>query len=189
MNSGENRLNPTFLEAMSSCLQRIAGDKNAKALVIASKTKWWSNGVDLDWVSTTSAEAGVSLMRRFGDCCASLMRMDIPVVACLNGHAFGAGFVLAMACDYRVMAPAKGFLCLPAITLGIQLPEPLIHLVRDKIGNNGGHFRDICLQGRRYGGNDAQKMGLVDVVCEDPLSGALELASQLGGNHALRGRI
>lgn len=51
-----------------------------------------------------------------------LNRFPMPTIAWINGHAFGAGVFLALAHDYRIQNPAKGFLCLPEVDMGMLIP-------------------------------------------------------------------
>ena len=78
-------------------------------------------------------------------------------VAAVQGHAIGAGFQLALACDLRVVADDVQF-CMAETSLGI-VPDlggtyPLVHAV--------GYARavDICLTGRRVGAEEAVAVGL-----------------------------
>jgi len=49
---------------------------------------------------------------------ARLLTFGVPVVAALNGHAFGAGAMLALACDERTMRADRGWLCRRRSTSG-----------------------------------------------------------------------
>jgi enoyl-CoA hydratase/carnithine racemase len=78
-------------------------------------------------------------------------------VAAVQGHAIGAGFQLALACDLRIVADDVQF-CMAETSLGI-VPDlggtyPLVHAV--------GYARavDICLSGRRVGADEAVAIGL-----------------------------
>ena len=64
-----------------------------------------------------------SLLRR-------LAALPFVSVAAINGHAFGGGLMLAMAHDYRVMLASRGWVCVPAVRLNIQLPAVLVELIR-----------------------------------------------------------
>jgi enoyl-CoA hydratase/carnithine racemase len=100
-----------------------------------------------------------------------LGRPDIVSIAAVQGHAIGAGFQLALACDLRVLADdAK--LTMAEVSLGL-VPDlggtkPLVDLV--------GYARalEICATGRRIGAEEALAMGLANVVvARDQLDGAV----------------
>jgi Delta3-Delta2-enoyl-CoA isomerase len=89
-------------------------------------------------------------------------RYPIPIIALVNGHTFGAGVFLAFAHDYRIQNPSRGFICLPEIELGLLIPTPLQVMFQKKLTPTT--YRDAVLEGRRFGGPDALKDGLVDAL-------------------------
>jgi enoyl-CoA hydratase/carnithine racemase len=87
----------------------------------------------------------------------------MPTIALINGHAFGAGCFLSLAHDYRVQNPTRGFNCLPEIDMGVLIPTAVVAMFKQKMPNPIA-FRDIALEGRRFGGPEALKMGFVDAL-------------------------
>lgn len=90
-----------------------------------------------------------------------LRRPDLVSIAAVQGHAIGAGFQLALACDLRVLAD-DAQLCMAETSLGI-VPDlagskPLVDTV--------GYSRaiEICLTGRRVGAEEAARLGLATLV-------------------------
>jgi len=108
-----------------------------------------------------------------------LERMDKGVIAAINGHAIGAGYELALACDFRFMARGDAQVGLSEILLGV-LPgaggvQRLVRLVGMR------HARRILLEGRHYPAAEAEALGLVDSLHapEALLSHCLEHAALL----------
>lgn len=85
----------------------------------------------------------------------------MPTVAWINGHCFGAGVFIAMACDYRIQNPSKGFICLPEVDLGIPIPTSIAAMLKAKLPSLRV-YRDLAIEGRRVSGPDALKMEIVD---------------------------
>ncbi len=90
-----------------------------------------------------------------------LRRPDLVSVAAVQGHAVGAGFQLALACDLRVLAD-DALLCMAETTLGL-VPDlggtkPLVALV------GPARALEICLTGRRVGATEALQLGLATLV-------------------------
>ncbi|TID22684.1 enoyl-CoA hydratase/isomerase family protein [Venturia nashicola] len=85
----------------------------------------------------------------------------MPTIALINGHAFGAGCFLGLAHDYRIQNSTRGFNCLPEIDMGVLIPTAVQAMFKQKIPNPIV-FRDVALEGRRFGGPEALKMGWVD---------------------------
>jgi enoyl-CoA hydratase/carnithine racemase len=149
MEDGENRISTAFLASFNNSLSSAVAQA-CTAIVVASRTRWWSNGVDLTEAQTSQAQGEV-LMHALAALCARLLSLDCPLVACVNGHCYGGGLLFSMAFDFRVASSSKGFLCMPAVNLGVRLPSGLIGLLRHKVGD-GIALRDICLLGERLPG-------------------------------------
>src|ERR1700712_5920271 len=84
----------------------------------------------------------------------------MPIIAWVNGHAFGAGVFLAFAHDYRIQNPSRGFICLPEIDLGMLIPNTLRIMFQKKL--SPATYRSAVLEGKRFGGPEALEVGLVD---------------------------
>lgn len=85
----------------------------------------------------------------------------MPTIAIVNGHCFGAGVFLAIAHDYRIQNPSKGFICLPEVDLGVVIPIPVQQMFKQKLPNSTV-YRHMALEGRRIPGKEALEMGIVD---------------------------
>lgn len=85
----------------------------------------------------------------------------MPTVAWVNGHAFGAGVFVALAHDYRIQNGSKGFLCLPEVDLGVNIPSTMAILVRHKLSSLAV-YRDLVLEGKRVSGPEALASGIAD---------------------------
>jgi enoyl-CoA hydratase/carnithine racemase len=182
MNSGENRFNPSFVEAMHQALDLIEQSSGPAALVtIGGNEKYYSNGLDLTWFR----EAGEGEQREFTvktqRFLGRIMGFPIPTVAAMNGHTFAGGAMLALAHDFRVMRADRGFFCLPAVDLKIALPQGMISLIHSRLSPSV--FRDLMLTGKRIGGLEAHKQGVVDqaVPGDRVLTEAISLAAGLAG--------
>lgn len=103
-----------------------------------------------------------------------LARPDLVSVAAVQGHAIGAGFQLALACDIRIVADDAQF----------TMAEPTLGLVPDLGGTKRlvelvGYSRatEICLTGRRVPADEALRIGLASTVVAD-LDGAVDATVQ-----------
>ena len=149
----ENRLNSRFVSDFETQIE-IVLKRNARAIVFGSKSKYFSNGLDLN-----GGEENEDMLMALEGLVKKLLFLGVPTIAMMNGHAFGGGLMLAMACDYRIMAKRKGWCCIPAIDLKIPLPYSLINMMNAKIGNSS--TREVLLTGHRYTGIDAKRIGIV----------------------------
>ncbi len=66
-------------------------------------------------------------------CWAAWPPCPLPTAAAINGHAFGFGALLALACDRRIMRSDRGFFCLPELDLKVAIPRPMMELLKLKL--------------------------------------------------------
>ena len=120
MNSGENRFNRTFIEAMNEALDSVEKSSGAAALVTTGgEDKFYSNGLDLAWLTGDGQTEAPEFIRTVLKFLGRVMAFPLPTVAAINGHAFAAGAMLALAHDFRVMRADRGFFCLPEVDINI----------------------------------------------------------------------
>lgn len=180
MDEGENGFNRRWLDAVNAALDRVEAAGGPAALVTTGARKFYTTGMDLDWLATISAEATGFLAevdRLFG----RLLGFPVATVAAVNGHAFGAGAVLAVAHDVVVMREDKGYWCLPEADLGFPVTPAMFAVIAAKLP--GRTAQEAILTGRRYGGPEAAAAGIVhQVASEDQvLSRAVQRAAGLAG--------
>lgn len=125
MNSGENRFNFPFFEAINTVLDEIEQNTEVKVLVTrSSDPKIWCNGIDLDWLLPVQKQEP-EIGRRFSAEMFGLMRRVLAypmlTVAAITGHAFAGGAFLSFAHDFRFMRSDRGWLCLPEVDIGMTL--------------------------------------------------------------------
>jgi enoyl-CoA hydratase/carnithine racemase len=181
MAAGENRFNPPMLDAIEAVLAELEGGDGPGALVITGEGKFFSNGLDLDWMGSAPAGAPEELVRRVHALLGRLLAFPTATVAAINGHCFAAGAMLAAACDARVMRVDRGFWCLPEVDIGIPFTPGMTALLKARLPVATAH--EAMTTGRRYGGDQALAAGLVDeaVAEELVLDAAVERAAALAG--------
>lgn len=180
LGDGENRFAPDFVSAVTAALDEVVGAHGPRALVTTATGKFWSNGLDLDWLGAHPEQAGAFI----DDVHALLARMlslPVPAVAACQGHVFAAGAMLALAHDARVMRADRGYFCLPEVDIGIPFTPGMAALIQARLPQPAQH--EAMTTGRRYGGADALAAGIVDdgVAQDAVLPRSLERAGQLAG--------
>jgi len=123
-------------------------------------------------------EAAIADIRRAVD---RLVALPVPIIAAVNGKAYGGGAELAVRCDLRVMDPAAE-ICFSEVRLGL-MPDwgggaTLTHLI------GSAAAADLVLTGRRVGAREALRLGLVNRVSAPgkTLAEAVEMAEAIMGN-------
>eukprot|EP00487_Bulimina_marginata_P010903 TRINITY_DN612_c0_g2_i1.p1 TRINITY_DN612_c0_g2~~TRINITY_DN612_c0_g2_i1.p1 ORF type:complete len:122 (+),score=21.15 TRINITY_DN612_c0_g2_i1:405-770(+) len=105
LSNGENRHNPAFAKQLKYTLAKVVENDDHKALVITSNDeKSWSLGIDTDWLMPAMKASKADEIRGFmydmDEVFKTLLLFPMPVIAAINGHAFGNGAILACACDF-----------------------------------------------------------------------------------------
>ena len=178
MRNGENRFTLETLARLNEVLDEVqaqAGD-GAAALIVVGEGKYWSNGIDLDWLGKADKSEAGHFVPTLNHFLGRVLSFPIPTVAALNGHAFAAGAMLALAMDFRLMRVDRGWFCLPEIDIHIPFHPAMLALIRSKL--SGTTLRDATLLGKRYAASEALAAAIADETCanEDLLARAAELA-------------
>lgn len=195
MNNGDNRQNPQFFAAMMGALEEIEADKNVTAVVITSThEKTWSVGVDIEWLGTRFSEEGMKDIKAFlfsmNDLFRKLLLFPMPVIAAVNGHAFGNGAILSCACDFRFMKADRGFFCFPEVDLGIPFLPGMIAFVRKAVPE--WKFNEMVLTGKRAGAAELAENHIIEKACEDEealMKEALLFAGSFGKRRGIFGEL
>lgn len=183
MNAGENRWNTNFVRAFDARLDDVLASAGPAALVTTSgNEKFFSNGLDLDWRRGDGDGAGgekAVFGQEFMALMARLITFPVPTVCAVNGHGFGAGFMLALSHDVRVMRADRGYLCANELELGMRIPDEELALFRHKM--SGSAFFDTVQLARRWTGPEAQAAGFVAATAslDDLFDAAMARAQRL----------
>ena len=171
----ENRFHPDWLASVEDHLSVVEQAEGPRALVTTATGKFFSNGLDLDWLGGHGDQMA-AYIARVQQLFARVLALPVVTVAALQGHTFAAGAMLALAHDHRVMRADRGFWCLPEVDLGMPFAAGMAALIRARLTPQAAH--EAMVTGRRYGGGDALAAGIVDRVADEDRvrETALELA-------------
>jgi len=181
MRDGEIRFSRSWLTEFSAALDRVAAGDVPLALVTTGAGKFYSNGLDLDWLAKAGSEGTgflADVHRLFG----RMLAFPAVTVAAVNGHAFAAGAMLATAHDFVIMQEEHGYWCLPEADLGLPLTPAMYAVIATKLPRRTA--QEAILTGRRYGGLDALAAGIAHRTApsdQEVLADAVLLAKALAG--------
>jgi enoyl-CoA hydratase/carnithine racemase len=164
-----NAQTPAMWAALRAVGRDLPGD--IRVVVVQGDGRAFSAGLDLTVASSGEgsfaelaampSDEAATRIAGFQDAFSWLGRSDIVSIAAVQGHAIGAGFQLALACDLRVLSTDAKF-TMAEVSLGL-VPDlggtkPLVDIV--------GYARalEICATGRRVGSDEALAMGLANLV-------------------------
>ncbi|EME66418.1 enoyl-CoA hydratase/isomerase family protein [Rhodococcus ruber BKS 20-38] len=174
----ENRFSPDWLDTVDRLLDEV--QQNAHALVTTATGKFYSNGLDLEWL-TAHGDRAQWYVGRVQALFGRILTFPLPTVAAVVGHAFGAGAMLAVAHDYRVMRADRGYYCFPEVDIHIPFTPGMAALIQAKLTPQTAVT--AMTTGHRYGGLEAEAAGLVDRTAGEGgvLDAAVELVTPLAG--------
>ena len=187
--AGENRFSPEFLGAAEEALDALEKGGGPAALVTVGTGRFYSNGLDLDWLGANQ-EKFEDYLRRVHGLYARVLSLPMPTVAAVNGHAFAGGAMLALAHDFAVMRTDRGYFCLPEVDLGMAFTPGMNALIRARLPKRTAH--EAMVTGRRYTAAEAEAAGIVQrTAAEDEVLPAAVAwaASMAGKNGGTVGRI
>jgi Delta3-Delta2-enoyl-CoA isomerase len=182
MKSGENRFNRTFIDEMNHALDEVEKSTGPAALVtIGAEEKFYSNGLDLAWLMNLDKARLNPFIKEVNKFLGRMMGFPVPTVAAMNGHAFAAGAMLALAHDFRVMRGDRGFFCLPEVDIRIPIAPGMMALIESRLTPKV--LRYSVLTGARIGGLESKELGIVDeaVPLDQVLPRAVAIAAALTG--------
>jgi enoyl-CoA hydratase/carnithine racemase len=159
LGDGENRFHPDWIASVDAALDRVERAEGPRALVTTATGTFFSNGLDLDWLSAHAEqhEAYILSVHRL---LARVLAMPVITVAALQGHTFAAGAMLSLAHDIRVMRADRGFWCLPEADIGLPFTQAMSALVQARLTPQTAH--EAMTTGRRYGGTEDLAAAVVD---------------------------
>src|SRR5215470_14598218 len=179
LGDGENRFHPDWIAAVNGALDEVENADGPRALVTAATGKFFSNGLDLEWLGANPdryQEYVVSVHALF----ARMLSLPLITVAALQGHTFAAGAMFSLAHDFRVMRADRGFWCLPEAEINIPFTPGMSALIQARLAPQIAH--EAMTTARRYGGTDAAAAAIVDLaVGEEEVRGN---AVQIARSHA-----
>ncbi len=165
MRSGENRFNPTMLAELNQAFDEVEAAAGPVAVVLTGEGKFFSNGLDLEWMTQAPPGGANQVVDGLQALYIRLLESPFPVVAAINGHAFAAGAMLALACDSRVMRADRGFVCLPEVDIDIPFSPGMSALLRAKLTPVAAH--EVMLTGVRLASAQAMELSVVEQVCSE----------------------
>lgn len=181
----DNSFSPAFLDSLEGALDEIESSTGPAALVTIGAGKFYSTGLDLEIVGA-GGDLGPYLTR-VHKLFARFFRLELPTVAAINGHAFGAAAMLSLCHDIRLMRNDRGYWNLPEAKLGMWFPPQMNNLVETRLGHPVAST--AMLTAHRYTAAEAVEAGIAhddldeDALLDAAVNRATELAPLRGANY------
>ena len=173
-----NALSPELILALRKAIQ-VAPDEDARALILSGAPGRFSGGLDVPLLLGLDRSAMADLWRDFYGLLGAIAGSTIPIVAAITGHAPAGGTVLALFCDWRVMAEGDYKIGLNEVQVGIPLPPVILRALRRLVGPRPAER--LAVSGELLSPQEAFRLGLVDELTspEKVVDRALEWCQRL----------
>jgi enoyl-CoA hydratase/carnithine racemase len=161
-----NALSRELVETLHATIDAIAANDDCRVVVITGAGRGFCSGLDLTDADSSSAGGGLEFPRsgmrwqeRIADLTAKIHRLRQPVIAAVNGPAYGGGLGIALACDIRLASGSARF-CTQFIKLGLGGCDIGVSYTLPRIVGAGPAF-DMILTARVVDAEEALQLGLV----------------------------
>jgi methylglutaconyl-CoA hydratase len=161
-----NAMNEQLMKELTSCFKELRKDEKTRVIVLTGKGKSFCAGADLNWMKSMakySMEENIKDSRLLLDLYEEIYSCPKPVIARVNGHAFGGGIGLFAACDIVIVIPDCKF-AFSEVKLGI-IPAVISTYIVRRIGLS--NMKRLFLTGERFDSEYAKEIGLVDFVVSE----------------------
>ena len=174
-----NALSNLMKEELTDVARKISKNTTCSCVILAANGPVFSAGNDIsevDRVETLSLGEARKVVRLGADLCEAWENLPSLTIAAVNGPAIGGGTSLAVACDFRVLAPEAYFYA-PEVELGLTFSWNTLARLGDLIGP--ARTKLIGALSRKIDALTALEWGLCEEVSENPKIAARDLAEEI----------
>jgi enoyl-CoA hydratase len=176
-----NALSIDLAIELDSTLQEVGDDNSVRVVVLTGAGRAFCSGLDLKDHGVVPGIDGLQVgqiaqrsMRVYSRLVTTIRGIRPPVVAAVNGPAYGGGMCLAMGCELRFASSSATFNATGDVNGLTSTEMAAAWLLPRQIGST--HANDLLLTGRVVEAEEALRLGLVSRVADDVLALALEVA-------------
>ena len=181
-----NALSIDLAVELDQTLRDIGAENDTWVVVLTGAGRGFCSGLDLKDYGVLPGIDGLTVgriaqrsMRAYSQIVLTLRRIPQPVIAAVNGAAYGGGLCLALAADLRIAAASAAFNA-TGIVNGLTSTEMAAGWLLPRL-IGASRANDLLLTGRRIDAGEAREMGLVSRVVDDGqvLAEALAMATDM----------
>ena len=178
-----NALDRAMFEAIIDAATQVGSEPGVRVVVLHGDGPSFCSGLDI--ASLMGSDGGLDgLLDRLRDespnwfqrAAYDWIRVPVPVIAAIHGTCFGGGFQIALAADVRLATP-DARLSVMEIKWGLIPDMSISRTLPRLVGIDVA--KELTFTGRVFNGEEAQALGVVTRVSEDPLDAARELAAEI----------
>lgn len=179
-----NALGEELREELKVCIQKISEDSGIRAIVLTGKDGVFSSGGDLKALQNISSQDVKERLEQSQDLIKSILTLNKPVIAAVEGFAAGAGFSLALACDVIYASETSCFIQ-SFIKIGAIPDLGSLYFLPALVGRQ--RAIELMLLGSKINSDVMMEYGIVNRVVKDEkvLEEAINTAKKLATNPSI----
>lgn len=181
---GYNAISLAMWEALPNVFAALERDPAVRGIVLTGAGRMFSAGADIaDFEQTRATPEQAALYEASVDrACDAIAAVGKPVIAAIRGYCLGGACNVAMACDFRFVAP-DAMIGIPAARLSIVYSVKGLSRLLALVGLTAA--KRIMYSAERLNADAALATGFADRVAADPVATAVEYVAQLADNAPL----
>jgi len=180
-----NALDQAMFAAIVEAAEEVAATAGVRAVVLHGEGPSFCSGIDVS--SAFSGDAGLNggldgtlmnVPNPFQRTAYDWITLPVPVIAAVHGNCLGGGFQIALGADMRYATADTRFSVMEikwGLVPDLAGTQLMRHLAREDV------VRELTYTGRIFNGTEAQQLGFVTRVVDDPRAAALETAKEIAG--------
>lgn len=175
----KNALSMDMRAGIAAALERIEADRGISAVILTGAGGVFCAGGDISLMSELTPNSVRQRLNEAHRWIDRLLNLDRPVIAAVDGAAFGAGFGLALAADF-VLASARARFCMAFARIGLAPDFGVYYTLPRVVGLQ--RAKELIYSAREISAAEAQRLGIVLEI--HPVEGLLPRAREIAGSMA-----
>ncbi|MBD3204314.1 hypothetical protein GF327_08530 [Candidatus Woesearchaeota archaeon] len=165
-----NAIHTLMLDEISAVLDSM---KDSRVLIIKGEGKAFSVGADIKEMKEMDSLKIKAFSKKGQDLFNIIEDLHMLTIACIDGYCMGGGLELASTCDLRISSPESKF-SLPELKLGVVPGFGAFFRIQELVGFSD--FKKMLFTGEVMDAKRAKDIGLINIVSDDPLKKANQIA-------------
>ncbi len=168
-----NALRLESLKALREAVETAPSD-GIRSLMVSGMSGYFCAGLDVRHQIEQGQQAADAVFHELFALLRAIGTSAVPIAAAITGHSAGGGALIAIYCDYRVMAEGDFNIGLPEVRIGLPIPPVIYTAVSRLVGPRLAER--LCVEGKLISSRESERIGLVDVLAPPSAVAATALA-------------
>ncbi|MFT5970843.1 MAG: 3,2-trans-enoyl-CoA isomerase [Flavobacteriales bacterium] len=160
-----NPINQEMVDELKLRIEEFEEDENCKGIILTGKERFFSAGLDVIEMYDYDQFQMETFWRSFHELLKTMVSFSKPMIAAITGHSPAGGCILALCCDYRVMASGKFKIGLNEISVGVLAPPAITTLYSFAIGRSLAY--QYLMEAKLMNADEALSCHLIHEVVEE----------------------